>query len=109
LEIIDIVTDWQDLQADYDAWVTLGNPGWGWDDLLPYFKKVSNPSAKYQKLLTLLKSENYTDNVNSHFSRELYIKPSASTHGSDGYVHVSYPRYFYNQSRTLSINTISSI
>ena len=25
---------------DYDAWVPLGNPGWGWDNLLPYFKKV---------------------------------------------------------------------
>jgi len=27
--------------ADYDAWEQLGNPGWGWDGLLPYFKKVS--------------------------------------------------------------------
>ena len=27
-------------QADYDAWETLGNPGWGWRDMLPYFKKV---------------------------------------------------------------------
>lgn len=26
--------------SDYDAWVDLGNEGWGWDDLLPYFKKV---------------------------------------------------------------------
>lgn len=25
---------------DYDAWVQLGNPNWGWNDLLPYFKKV---------------------------------------------------------------------
>jgi len=27
--------------ADYDAWEQLGNPGWGWDGLLLYFKKVS--------------------------------------------------------------------
>ncbi|PVH82137.1 GMC oxidoreductase [Cadophora sp. DSE1049] len=69
-------------RADYDAWAALGNEGWGWEDLLPYFKK----------------SENYTDNVNAEFSHELYIQPDVSTHGTDGYVHVSYPRYFYNQS-----------
>ena len=28
-------------KIDYDSWVKLGNPGWGWNDLLPYFKKVS--------------------------------------------------------------------
>jgi choline dehydrogenase-like flavoprotein len=32
--------------ADYDAWVALGNPGWGWDDMLPYFKKVQPPNAR---------------------------------------------------------------
>jgi choline dehydrogenase len=25
--------------ADYDHWRQLGNPGWSWDDLLPFFKK----------------------------------------------------------------------
>jgi len=25
--------------ADYDHWRQLGNPGWSWDDVLPYFKQ----------------------------------------------------------------------
>ncbi|KAI1854119.1 hypothetical protein JX266_001260 [Neoarthrinium moseri] len=29
-------------RADYDAWEQLGNPGWGWDGLFPYFLKSTN-------------------------------------------------------------------
>jgi choline dehydrogenase len=25
--------------ADYDNWRQMGNPGWGWDDVLPYFRR----------------------------------------------------------------------
>ena len=28
--------------ADYDQWRQAGNTGWGWDDVLPYFKKSEN-------------------------------------------------------------------
>src|SRR6056297_3317208 len=28
--------------ADYDGWRQLGNPGWGWDDVLPLFKKAED-------------------------------------------------------------------
>ena len=28
--------------ADYDGWRQLGNPGWGWDDVLPLFKRAED-------------------------------------------------------------------
>ena len=28
--------------ADYDGWRQMGNQGWGWDDVLPYFRKSEN-------------------------------------------------------------------
>jgi choline dehydrogenase-like flavoprotein len=37
--------------ADYTDWVQLGNPGWGWDDLLPYFKKVDQRQYHFQSRL----------------------------------------------------------
>ena len=27
---------------DYDEWRSLGNPGWGWDDVLPVFKRTED-------------------------------------------------------------------
>jgi choline dehydrogenase len=30
------------LPADYARWVDAGNPGWGWDDMLPYFRRMEH-------------------------------------------------------------------
>ncbi len=27
-------------QDDYNDWASFGNPGWDWNELLPYFQKV---------------------------------------------------------------------
>ncbi|MCW5653171.1 GMC family oxidoreductase N-terminal domain-containing protein [Hydrogenophaga sp.] len=29
-------------RLDYDEWASLGNPGWGWDEVLPVFKSFEN-------------------------------------------------------------------
>ncbi|KAI0970549.1 GMC oxidoreductase-domain-containing protein [Xylaria arbuscula] len=67
--------------ADYDAWKNLGNPGWGWTDLLPYF----------------LKSENYTSQSYPSLPSSLRTKPTQGKHGRQGPVQVGFPQYIYNQ------------
>ncbi|XP_046744415.1 glucose dehydrogenase [FAD, quinone]-like [Diprion similis] len=52
---------------DYDRWQDLGNPGWGYDDVLPYFKKAENIS------IPELRSSPY--------------------HGTTGYLTVEHARY----------------
>lgn len=29
-------------RTDYDHWATQGNPGWGWEEVLPYFKRAEH-------------------------------------------------------------------
>ncbi|KAL8950024.1 MAG: hypothetical protein Q9222_003918, partial [Ikaeria aurantiellina] len=60
-------------KEDYDTWAELGDKGWGWDDLLPYFMKsetLHESDADHQ-----LKHQ-------SHFDRKF--------HGADGPLHSTY-------------------
>ncbi|KAJ4265004.1 hypothetical protein NW762_005247 [Fusarium torreyae] len=68
--------------SDYDGWEKLGNKGWSWNDLLPYFKK----------------SETFSSNIQPRDAKQLHIYPEPGAHGYNGSVRVSYPRYFYDQS-----------
>ncbi|KAM0716125.1 hypothetical protein Q7P37_008639 [Cladosporium fusiforme] len=66
--------------VDYDAWEELGNPGWGWNDLLPYFKKSETftpPSAEIQEELPGI------------------ISTDLSPHGTNGPVGSSFSNFQY--------------
>ncbi|KAI1265786.1 GMC oxidoreductase-domain-containing protein [Xylariaceae sp. FL1019] len=67
---------------DYDAWKNLGNPGWGWKDMVPYFTK----------------SENYTSADNMLIQPDSAPVDVAALHGKGGPVDVGFPQYIYNQS-----------
>lgn len=59
-------------KAQFDAWEELGNPGWNWKELLPYFKKVEKMFAP------------------EPWQAELGASIKPENHGFDGELHVGY-------------------
>jgi len=66
-------------RKDYDTWEALGNKGWGWNSLLPYFRK-------HQKL-----------DLPEHKSADPQFMPHAAAdkyHGTEGPIHTSFNDYY---------------
>ncbi|GAA5859459.1 hypothetical protein JCM1840_004625 [Sporobolomyces johnsonii] len=85
-------------KGDYDSWNKLGNYGWSWDSLLPYFmksEKFSPPTGNNQNITPVY---------------------DASVHGTSGPVEISFPPYiseqftgFYDGLRTLNISVAEDL
>lgn len=67
-------------QDDFNIWAELGNPGWGWDDLLPYFQK----------------SETFTPRYYGNIPQQP-VTFNPALHGFQGPVQVSYPEFLWQQ------------
>lgn len=60
--------------ADYDTWATLGNDGWNWEKLFPYFKKST----------TFTPQEEYIERYGFEWTPEVY---------DDGPLQVGFPSW----------------
>ena len=69
---------------EYDAWETLGNPGWNWESLLPYFKKSEMAIPGDPKIEEFPGIPNGTSLFDPAF------------HGEQGYIHVSDETWYSN-------------
>ncbi|KAJ3487694.1 hypothetical protein NLI96_g3355 [Meripilus lineatus] len=80
--------------AEYDAFETLGNPGWNWTEFLKYLKKAS--SRLVYHLPTKIEFREQSETLTSPPSSDCdkyHIKPEDGTHGRDGPVAKTFPRW----------------
>lgn len=68
-------------KKDYDSWAELGNRGWGWDDLVPYFKKHQMLDIPDETALP--KDKQFMP----YAAREKY-------HGNEGPIHTSFNDHY---------------
>ena len=66
-------------KGDYDGWESLGNKGWGWKGMAPYFKKHQ----------TLDKTDNKSGNP-----QFMPIAGGDEFHGTDGPIHTSFNDWY---------------
>ncbi|KAH6867735.1 hypothetical protein B0T10DRAFT_596953 [Thelonectria olida] len=78
-------------KSDYDRWETLGNEGWKWQNLLPYFKK----------------NEKFTPPSDAIVS-EYNVTYDAAFHGTSGYMHSTYSPFFWPTTKNI-INAIKEL
>ncbi|KAK4962955.1 hypothetical protein LTR10_000582 [Elasticomyces elasticus] len=71
--------------GDYDDFVSLGNPGWSWEDMMPYFQR----SESYHPVASLELAMNFS------------IEANMSVHGTSGPVNVSFAHWFWGTSAVL--------
>ncbi|TGO59033.1 hypothetical protein BOTNAR_0170g00090 [Botryotinia narcissicola] len=64
--------------AEYDHWEELGNSGWNWEGLLPYFKKREHFTPADEKEV-----------------QEWGIEYEANVHGENGFIKNGYPNFVW--------------
>ncbi|KAH9216733.1 hypothetical protein DL95DRAFT_495695 [Leptodontidium sp. 2 PMI_412] len=71
-------------KSDYDSWAALGNEGWDWNGLLPYFNKNERFTPPSEEILA-----------------EYDIAWDPAAHGTSGYMHSTYSTFFWPTTKNI--------
>lgn len=80
---------------DYDRWEALGNEGWSWSGLLPFFKKVNESLNRIVPALLIRSQSEIFSPPNEDIAAQYNITYDSSAHGTDGRIHASYSPWFW--------------
>src|SRR5262249_46382898 len=67
-------------RSDFDAWAYAGCPGWGYDDLIPYFQRLedqedtTNPTAGHGGMIHVANASQHEPNPTSAAFIEAYVE-----------------------------------
>lgn len=76
----------------YDLWASLGNSGWDWESVFPYFKKVNKLSLQELPFLTLRQQ---STTFNPPTVQNITAFDYDASIYSNGPVQIAYPPYVY--------------
>jgi choline dehydrogenase-like flavoprotein len=65
-------------KEDYDGWAALGNPGWSYDDVLPYFKKSEDNSRLVDSYHGQGGPQAVSDQTNPHELSTAFVRAAQS-------------------------------
>jgi choline dehydrogenase-like flavoprotein len=66
-------------RRDYDGWRDLGNPGWGWDDVLPYFKRAEDNERGASEFHGAGGPLSVSDSHSMHPLADAFVEAAAAT------------------------------
>lgn len=79
--------------GDYDLWAELvGDDAWGWEGLLPYFKKVGPDKVLHVKPILTAQCETFTPPTEAQQS-EHGISFDLDVHGTNGPIQSAFPPF----------------
>jgi choline dehydrogenase-like flavoprotein len=87
-------------KREHDVWASLNNgTEWNFDDILPYYIKVSTAiqTSTPAETFVLMQHETYETPSRNYSDRAGGIVVDSDNHGSSGPIHYAYAGYLYNQ------------